>query len=484
VWHWPGWVKYYDGGPSGGGGFFGDTREIEHRVELERANAYWTAGGSLIVLFLLVLIGIGTLTLFLLRRKDQEYLWFSVAAVLGAISGSIQVSTMSYVWNVEVRDMISGITNAGVDLAMVVFFYHLFRPKRDWFLKLALAAIALQVLDSVAGSMSGNIFGVWFDTLILGFCDLIVNLWVMSVVFAAVKRRSPDARLLALPAALSTGVGLWSTLGWATFAAGWQHFSDGSFVLTQKPFPISIATGGFAVFLLAVMSILALRFARTRSQEERFASEVEGARSVQQYLIPAHLPFTPGFRLESQYLPAREVGGDFFQVLPLASDGGLLVVVGDVAGKGLEAGMLATLIVGAIRTAVAFTGDVSKILGLLNERLDGEGNATLVNAGHLPPYLNGIELPMEGALPLGAIPGVEFPVLRFHLSEGDSLVLMSDGIVEAQKADGELFGFERVGKMLCESATAGELAAAARDFGQEDDITVLSVARAAVMVKA
>jgi len=91
---------------------------------------------------------------------------------------------------------------------------------------------------------------------------------------------------------------------------------------------------------------------------------------------------------------------------------------------------------------------------------------------------------MEGALPLGAIPGVEFPVLRFRLSEGDSLVLMSDGIVEAQKPDGELFGFERVGKMLSESATASELAAAAREFGQEDDITVLSVARAAVLVAA
>lgn len=162
VWHWPGWVKYYGGGPSGGGGLFGDTREIEHRAKLERTNAYWEAGASSIALLLLVLIGMGTLTLFLLRRRDQEYLWFSLAAVLGAISGWVQISTMSEVWNVEIRDMITGVANAGVNLASIAFFYRLFRPKQGWFLKLALAAVAVEVLDSVAGSMSGNIFGVWF----------------------------------------------------------------------------------------------------------------------------------------------------------------------------------------------------------------------------------------------------------------------------------------------------------------------------------
>jgi serine phosphatase RsbU (regulator of sigma subunit) len=84
---------------------------------------------------------------------------------------------------------------------------------------------------------------------------------------------------------------------------------------------------------------------------------------------------------------------------------------------------------------------------------------------------------MEGALPLGAVAGIEFPVTHFKLNEGDSLVLMSDGVVEAQDADGKLFGFDRIGQLLREKVTAAGLAAAAQSFGQEDDITVLTVAK-------
>ena len=99
-------------------------------------------------------------------------------------------------------------------------------------------------------------------------------------------------------------------------------------------------------------------------------------------------------------------------------------------------------------------------------------------AGHLPPYLNGRELAMEGALPLGAIPGVDFPVLRFKLAESDTLILMTDGLAEAQNAAGQLFGFDRIGEMVRKGAAAPALATAAQEFGQEDDITVLTLSYA------
>jgi len=105
----------------------------------------------------------------------------------------------------------------------------------------------------------------------------------------------------------------------------------------------------------------------------------------------------------------------------------------------------------------------------------------LANAGHLPPYLNGNEMQMEGALPLGAVAGTEFPLLHFQLGAGDTLMLMSDGVVEAQDAEGKLFGFERIGGLLRGKITAAGLAAAAQSFGQEDDITVLTVARSAAV---
>jgi hypothetical protein len=242
--------------------------------------------------------------------------------------------------------------------------------------------------------------------------------------------------------------------------------------------------------IAALMGLLFREQRQVADERAEMAGEMQAARRVQQYLIPAQLPATPGFAIQSEYLPAREVGGDFFQVLPQPADGSLLIVVGDVAGKGVEAGMLAALIVGAIRTSVEFTSEPQRILSLLNHRLQGrglvtclalriarDGAATLANAGHLPPYLNGSEMTVEGALPLGAVAGIDFPVSRFQLAEGDSLILMTDGVAEAQDAEGHLFGFERIGELLRKDAGGATLALTAQDFGQEDDITVLRLIR-------
>ena len=84
---------------------------------------------------------------------------------------------------------------------------------------------------------------------------------------------------------------------------------------------------------------------------------------------------------------------------------------------------------------------------------------------------------MEGSLPLGVIAGPEFPVMYFKLKIGDTLMLMSDGIAEAQDEHGHLFGFERIDQLLRAPITASSLAAAAHDFGQEDDILVLRIER-------
>jgi serine phosphatase RsbU (regulator of sigma subunit) len=96
--------------------------------------------------------------------------------------------------------------------------------------------------------------------------------------------------------------------------------------------------------------------------------------------------------------------------------------------------------------------------------------------------LNGKELPMEGAMLLGMIEGVEFSVMHFQLQPGDVLMMMSDGIAEAQNEHGELFGFERIGKMLRAAppqapVSAAAMATAAQSFGQEDDISVLAITR-------
>jgi len=277
------------------------------------------------------------------------------------------------------------------------------------------------------------------------------------------------------------------------FAANFQHelrLIHIGISTTVFGFAVSLGTISTILSLLIITVMLLTRFVRSQRLQEQWKMEIEQARSIQQVLIPEQLPAIKGMRIRSEYHPAREVGGDFFQILPLDDHGSALIVVGDVTGKGLQAGMLVSLIVGAIRTAVQQTTDPSQILAMLNDqlterqhssatceilRISGNGAVTLSHAGHPPPYLNGTEIHMEGALPLGMIAGVSFPSQSLQLHPGDELTLMSDGIAEAQDSRGQLFGFDRVHQMMKEGATAEEIAAAARKFGQADDITVLQV---------
>jgi hypothetical protein len=242
---------------------------------------------------------------------------------------------------------------------------------------------------------------------------------------------------------------------------------------------------------LSVLIIFLMRFTEQQREYVRLVDDMRQAQEVQQ-VLPEKPPQIAGLTIESEYRPAREVGGDFYQIVPQATGGSVLIVAGDVTGKGLQAGMLVALIVGAIRTQAETSSDPLRVLQELNRRLCGrahttclalciepDGQAALANAGHLPPYLNGKELPIEGALPLGMVEGAEFSVMQFQLAPGDRLMLLSDGIAEAQNKQGQMFGFERIQAMLQTPVTAAAVAAAALNFGQEDDISVLSVTRIA-----
>jgi hypothetical protein len=277
------------------------------------------------------------------------------------------------------------------------------------------------------------------------------------------------------------------------FAANFQHelrLIHIGISTTVFGFAVSLGTISTILSLLIITVMLLTRFVRSQRLQEQWRLEIEQARSIQQVLIPEKLPAMKGMRIRSEYHPAREVGGDFFQIVPLDDQGSALIVVGDVTGKGLQAGMLVSLIVGAMRSAMQQSTDPAQILSMLNDqlaerehssatceilRISANGAVTLSHAGHPPPYLNGIEVSMEGALPLGMIAGITFPSQSLQLQPGDELTLMSDGVAEAQDSHGRLFGFERVHEMMKEGATAEEIAAAARKFGQADDITVLQV---------
>jgi serine phosphatase RsbU (regulator of sigma subunit) len=261
------------------------------------------------------------------------------------------------------------------------------------------------------------------------------------------------------------------------------------------PFGIRIRLSDFAnLLLIAVLALLLLRRLLLSIREQRrLALDVKQAKEVQQVILPEARTVFPGLVVETEYRPALQVGGDFFQVVPQADDS-LLIVAGDVTGKGLKAGMLVALLVGAIRTAAELSSDPLLILRTLNRRLLGRGDAqatclalridsgyrvTVANAGHIAPYLNGMPITIEGALPLGMIEMADFSVMHFEIKERDRLILMSDGIVEATDPNGRLFGFDRVADLLRSAASPADIAAAAQRFGQNDDISVISVTRTA-----
>src|SRR5580698_2968988 len=100
------------------------------------------------------------------------------------------------------------------------------------------------------------------------------------------------------------------------------------------------------------------------------AAELEAGRVVQQVLIPEEIPTVEGFEIQSVYKPYGEVGGDFFQVLPVKSGhGGVLVIIGDVSGKGMPAAMTVSLLVGTVRTLAHYTQGPGEILAAMNQRM-------------------------------------------------------------------------------------------------------------------
>jgi serine phosphatase RsbU (regulator of sigma subunit) len=105
--------------------------------------------------------------------------------------------------------------------------------------------------------------------------------------------------------------------------------------------------------------------------------------------------------------------------------------------------------------------------------LSADGTLTLANAGHLAPYRNGEEVPLESGLPLGVIADAEYFETTFTLAPGNQLTFLSDGVVEAQSPTGELFGFDRTRAISSQSAE--QIATAAQQYGQQDDITVLTL---------
>jgi serine phosphatase RsbU (regulator of sigma subunit) len=307
------------------------------------------------------------------------------------------------------------------------------------------------------------------------------------------RRRNPEAAILIVPTLLAVGTyDLFTVLNFL----GLMHVNV-SWLLSILNFkvgflPANVYSVCLPLFWISMSIIILRRTGRDTREKARLASEFDAARNIQQLLISKSATEGTQFQTECIYMPASEVGGDFFQILP-GADGSLLVVVGDVSGKGLRAAMTVSMIVGALRGIVpqgsvlrapgqvlchlnhVLAGQISGFVTCCAAHISADGLLTLANAGHIPPYCNGKEMATTSGLPLGMVAEIDYQEVGHRIHPGDRLTFISDGVLEATNQQKELFGFERTLKISMEPAY--HIAEAARSFGQEDDITVLTVER-------
>jgi hypothetical protein len=428
--------------------------------------------------------------LFLVGYRAKEYLWGTLWLLSGPLELAVDLLRQAQHWPLPVSVLVIVIIQSFGLAFWLMFIWRFVGSRDDWKLNIGLALVALLpigVLLVMMGAMpiAGSYLAFSVVHLTLG---LLIFIHLMRLAF----RGNRDAQIFLVPFLLYNVDGVINSLRGALVFLGILRVANAhseSFTLYHSAAFMVTGDQFFSLLsYLAVAVVLVLRFARSAREEQRMTTELQSARQVQSHLVPAALAPTPHLRFDAAYYAASEVGGDFYQVFS-APDGSALIAIGDVSGKGLNAAMFGTLVVGALRSLARQHLSPAQILSFLNQelidpdaarmatclvlRISLNGHTCMANAGHLPPYLNGREMEIDSGLPLGVWLASDYVETNHELAPGDTLTLLSDGIAEAQNANDELFGFERTAAIS--QQTAAQIADAARAFGQQDDITVLRI---------
>jgi phosphoserine phosphatase RsbU/P len=481
AWRFSQFMSVYIGTP--------DAIEAKRQAMLHDRTAY--AIPALVINALIAFAGLALFALYSRQRGHTEYFWLGLYFLLvGAADVLYYLQQSGFIplaWNVLFADPI--IYALIITQTRFTFAFGGHRLGRLWKFYQALLIIPVAIPWLVwYGKMLSQTYMI-IEPLI----TLPISILLAILLFIWYRRGNREAGWLILPSLLPPITLALYDLGSASIFFGWRRFEF--LVNTISIGPIELEPNDLCnlLFFLSSLIVIFFRFSRVATDQARSAADIAAAREIQQQLIPASIPTLPGLRIEAAYIPAEEVAGDFYQVIEQPGQAAL-IIVGDVSGKGLKAAMTGTLAIGALRTLAVENLSPAELLHRLNRqifeaknggfitcccaRIDSQGTVTLANAGHLSPYSDGIELEVPSGLPLGLVPEVDYSEIRFDLAPGRTITLVSDGIVEASDASGQLYGFERTRAISSQSAAA--IAAAAKAFGQEDDITVLTVSRLSV----
>jgi serine phosphatase RsbU (regulator of sigma subunit)/anti-sigma regulatory factor (Ser/Thr protein kinase) len=243
-------------------------------------------------------------------------------------------------------------------------------------------------------------------------------------------------------------------------------------------------------------------------ENERIEQELRTARFIQQALLPKGVPELYGWQIATYYQPAREVGGDFYD-FHLMADGRTSILIGDVTGKGIPAALFMTTTCTMLRSVAKEISTPGEILAHVNELLysnipegmfvtcfyaildPGSGELCYANAGHDLPYRNckgQADEVLATGMPLGLMPGMRYEEKVVTITQGETLLFYSDGLVEAHNPRREIFGLPRLARLMTESrehaVLIDELLESLKSFTregweQEDDVTLVTLHRIA-----
>lgn len=451
------------------------------------------------------ILGILGLMAWLRDRSLKALFWMAIYALLQPVHVVLYNAHLGLPYHFVYG--FDTITGAVASIALWYLLLYLLgleeRPRlRMWTLGLAVIDLSFSLLEwfVISRDWSSSLVLTWqIADAVLYFLITLDSLFPLVLIAYGIGKRVSLANWL-----VAASASLVSLIGVVRIASlegsRFTHVSSVYYDIQHEFFTIHgnyFDAQNIAVTLLFVTIVYAV-FRYSAEQTRRkgaLEQEFKSAQELQRILIPESLPALKGYAVTSAYRPAQEVGGDFFQVIAPA-DGSALIVLGDVSGKGLKAAMTVSLLVGTARTLAEQSRDPAWILTGLNRRLDGRmqngfatclvlrlepsGKCVAANAGHLPPFLNREEIELPPALPLGLISDGSYENVAFAMAVGDRLTLYTDGLVEARNSARELFGFDRVRSLIATNTDAHAASEAAVAFGQDDDITVLTVTRVAV----
>jgi phosphoserine phosphatase RsbU/P len=452
----------------------GSTDAIVAREQLDLANGAIQMLPTILTCILFLVAAAISVVLFSAQRRRAEYFYLALfcltrgAPHFAGLFASTSPTIDSRSWGPVLTFFVTSCSHvfSGLFLATLC-------PRfRRILLTGAAASAVIAALLAYGMAMDSG-----YERPVIFLKDALPVAFQMVAVWGLLRDRQKGSLTIGVSLFLDSAIWVW---------AGARVFMRVTPKIVLGPFFLDYRDAAGVAFIFVVLVVLYLRYREEQVRQAATEQNLAAARRMQEQLLGAGVVDAPGYAIEAVYRPAQEVGGDFYRTVPLKG-GSLLVVVGDVSGKGLDAAMLVAAVLGGLANETE--RNPALLLEYLNQAVLGrtgggfvtaccarfypDGRVVIANAGHISPYLDGRELHLENGFPLGVTAQAAYS--ETEIQAAGTMTFLSDGVAEARNTKGELLGFERMAALTAKPAA--EIADAAQRWGQEDDITVVTVKR-------